>query len=71
MVDTSIDLVIERVNSVKDIFYEEVPEDTVFTFKFKDLDGKSFTLFEYNLTKGKELPYTTTLKGKCLTKGWL
>lgn len=70
MVDTSIDLVIERVNSVKeDIFYEEVPEDMLFTFKFKDKDGKSFTLFEYNLTKGKELPYSTTLKGKCLAKG--
>ena len=65
MVDTSIDLVIERVNSVKeDIFYEEVPEDMLITFKFKDKDGKSFTLW-----KGKELPYSTTLKDKCLAKG--
>ena len=65
MGDSSDDeLEIERVSSQKAVKeYEVVPEDTKFVFKFKNTAGKSYSLMEYNLMKGKELPYTTTIKG--------
>ena len=58
------ELVIERVNSLKaGKEYKIVPANTKFVFKFKNTAGKSYSLMEYNLMKGKELPYTTTIKG--------
>ena len=66
MGDSSGDeLMIERVNSLKACKeYEVVPVDTKFVFKFKNTAGKSYSLMEYILLKGKELPYKTTLKGE-------
>ena len=65
MCDSSDDeLEIERVSSQKSgKEYEFVPANTKFVFKFKNTAGKSYSLVEYNLTEGKELPYKTTIKG--------
>ena len=66
--DDSFELVIERVDSENGNkkFYDEVPDDTLYTIKFKNEEGKSYCLFEYLLEKGKQLPYTTKLQGKRL-----
>ena len=64
--DTSFEVTIERVDSEngRKKMYEEVPEEILFTFKFKNVEGKSYSSFEYMLEKGNKLPYTTKLKGK-------
>ena len=64
--DTSFEVTIERVDSEngRKKMYDEVPEEILFTFKFKNIEGRSYSLFEYMLEKGNKLPYTTKLKGK-------
>ena len=62
--EDSSDLVLERVNSnEKPKPYTVVPWDTVYVFKFKDENMKSYALIEYLLKEGKDLPLTVLLKG--------
>ena len=61
--DDSFDGEIERMNSEKEDNYEKVPRDILYTFKFKQKDGKTYRKTQYNLTKGKSLPYTAVCKG--------
>ena len=66
MADSSGDeeLVLERVNSGKVTpKFTVVPKDVEFTFKFKNISGRSYSLIQYSLTKGWKLPYITIIKG--------
>ena len=64
--NSSFELAIERVDSEsgRKKCFEVVPEEILFTFKFKNEAGKSYCLFEYMLEAGNKLPYTTKLKSK-------
>ena len=58
------DLVFEKVSSQKEAkLYSEVPSDTKYKFKLKNSSGKTYCLMEYTLNQGKQLPYSTTIKG--------
>ena len=61
--DDSFDGEIERMNSEKELNFQEVPSDILFTFKFKQKNGKTYRMTEYNLLRGKPLPYTVVSKG--------
>ena len=62
---SSDELQIEKVNSQKaSRKFSVVPKDITFIIKFKNASGKSYSLVEYDLTKGKQLPYITIIKGK-------
>ena len=61
--DDSFDGEIERMNSEKEVNFQEVPSDILFTFKFKLKNGKTYRMTEYNLLRGKSLPYTVVSKG--------
>ena len=66
MADSSGDeeLVLERVNSGKVTpKFTVVPKDVEFTFKFKNISGRSYSLIQYSLTEGRKLPYITIIKG--------
>ena len=65
MADSSDEeLVMEKVCSQETTQeFSVVPKTTQFTFKLKNTAGKSLSLLEYSLTEGKELPYTTMIKG--------
>ena len=64
MCDSSFELEIERVNSESEKkSHDNVPDDMKYTFKLKNEEGKSYSLLEYPLKKGKSLPYTVELKG--------
>ena len=54
---------IERVNSEKNKTYDEVPENSLFIFKFKSENSQTYAFFKYELLQGKILPYSTLLKG--------
>ena len=58
------ELVMEKVSSQETPpEFSVVPKTTQFTFKLKNSAGKSLSLLVYILTEGKELPYTTMIKG--------
>lgn len=65
MADSSDEeLVMEKVSSQETPQeFSVVPKTTQFIFKLKNAAGKSLSLLEYSLTEGKELPYTTMIKG--------
>ena len=55
----------EKVHSQKaSRKFTVVPKDITFIIKFKNASGKSYSLVEYDLTKGKQLPYIAIIKGK-------
>jgi len=64
MDDSDSEFEIERVNSVEEALFDEVPRDLKFMLKFKTKENKTYKVLEYDLTKGKALPYTLNLKGK-------
>ena len=59
------DMVIERVTSETEKTYDKVPADTMFTFKLKTKENKTYDRFEFVLKEGKVLPYSVPkpLKG--------
>ena len=61
--DSDSEFEIERVNSVEEALFEEVPRDIKFMLKFKTKENKTYKVLEYDLAKGKALPYTINLKG--------
>ena len=63
MTDSSFECEIERVNSEKDQAFDAVPGNSVFKFKLKDKNAKTYQFFPYELKEGKVLPYTTLIKG--------
>ena len=63
MSDSEGEFEIERVNSVEEALFDEVPRDMKFMLKFKSTENKTYKVLEYDLAKGKALPYTTNLKG--------
>ena len=67
MCDSSFEMELERVSSQKETRYDEVPADNVYKFKLKNQNNRTFALFEYVLKRGKPLPYSTIVKGSCLS----
>ena len=63
MCDSSFEMEIERVTSEKARAFDTVPEDILFTFRFKNEENKTYALFKYMLEKGNILPHSTILKG--------
>ena len=63
MCDVSFEMEIERVTSEKAKAFDIVPEDIMFTFRFKTEENKTYAWFKYELEKGKILPHSTMLKG--------
>jgi hypothetical protein len=62
---SSDELQIEKVQSQKGSpKFSVVPKDIKFLIKFKNTAGKAYSLMEYDLTKGKKLPYIAFIKGK-------
>ena len=61
--DSEDELRIEKVRSEKEESFEKVPKETVFIFKFKNAQGKSYCLLEYELRQGVPLPYSAVIKG--------
>ena len=61
--DSDSEFEIERVNSVEEALFDEVPRDIKFMLKFKNIENKTYKVLEYDLVKGKALPYTINLKG--------
>ena len=57
------DMPLQRADSEKENSYNIVPKNIVFKLKFKKLNGSTYEFFEYELKKGKDLPYFTVLKG--------
>ena len=47
----------------RELTLKKLSESLVF-FKFKDSAGKSYSLMEYFLMEGKELPHATIIKGE-------
>ena len=61
---SSDELQIEKVHSQKaSRKFSVVPKDITFIINFKNASGKSYSLVEYDLTKGKQLPYIAIIKG--------
>ena len=62
---SSDELQIEKVQSQKGSpKFGVVPKDIKFMIKFKNTAGKAYSLMEYDLIKGKKLPYIAFIKGK-------
>ena len=63
--DSSPELTIKRVASVgkEKPKFDSAPRDLLYTFKFKDVEGKSYSLLQYTLEDGKKLPHITLLEG--------
>ena len=61
--DSSFEGEIERMSSEKEETFDIVPRDTLFTFKFKNTNGKTYKMTQYTLLKGRTLPYIAVCKG--------
>ena len=62
MCDSSFEGEIERAFSEKEKALDNVPKDTLYMFKFKDVNSKTYKIFTYLLEEGKPLPYSTIVK---------
>ena len=61
---SSDELQIEKVHSQKGPpKFSVVPKDIKFLIKFKNISGKAYSLLEYDLPKGKKMPYIAVIKG--------
>ena len=48
--DSSFEGEIERMSSEKEDTFEKVPRDIIYTFKFKDKNGKTYKMTQYLLS---------------------